>query len=217
MRPTEIAATTAPFKRASTFPQSMLIRIGKHVRLPLPEVFAWCTDFRETDPELSRVRLRTRRLVRRDATQVAMEETGVMGFPFAAQFSVQLSPPERWIADGQSNMGRTHNEYRLAPDSDGTRIDIAFDLHLTGLYRLMSPFARGLIARRLSNEWDDYVRAMESGPWGNLKRRDLTRALRKAPGRGLGPARLGQPGAFEIARTPAGPGGLVAQGARVLP
>jgi hypothetical protein len=92
-----------------------------------------------------------------------MEETGVMGFPFVAHFSVRLFPPDRWEADGRSNMGGTHNEYRLAPESDGTRIDAAFDINLTGPYRLMSPFARGVIARRISREWDDYVRAMESG------------------------------------------------------
>lgn len=141
----------------------MLFRISKHVRLPPPDVFAWCTDFRETDPELSRVRLRTRRVIRRDEARVTMEETGRMAFPFAAQYSVQLSPPDRWTADGRSNMGRTHNEYRLAAESDGTRLDATFDIHLAGPYRLMSPFAHGFIARRLSNEWDDYIRAMESG------------------------------------------------------
>ena len=102
-------------------------------------------------------------MVRRDAARVETEETGVMGFPFAARLSVQLSPPDGWRADGRSNMGRTHNEYRLAPESEGTRFDASFDIHLTGLYRLMSPFARDFIARRLSNEWEDYVRAMESG------------------------------------------------------
>ncbi len=86
-----------------------------------------------------------------------------MAFPFAAHFSVTISPPDRWEAEGRSNMGRTHNEYCLTQESNGTRINAAFDIHLTGPYRLMSPFARGFIARRLSREWDDYVRAMESG------------------------------------------------------
>jgi len=131
--------------------------------MSLSEAFAWCTDFQDTDPELSAIRLRTRRVIRQDSSHVVLEETGRMGFPFRARFSVSLHPPNGWEADGQSNMGRTHNDYRLTPEAGGTRLDIAFDTHLTGPYRLMSPFARGFITRRLSCEWDDYVRAMESG------------------------------------------------------
>ena len=69
-----------------------------------------------------------------------MEETGIMAFPFVARFLVRLQPPDGWEADGQSNMGHTHNTYRL-----------------------FAPFARGFIVRKTSREWDDYVRAMQSG------------------------------------------------------
>lgn len=86
-----------------------------------------------------------------------------MGFPFEARYSVRLRPPDGWDADGRSNLGRTHNTYRLAPDAQGTRLDMTFDLHLRGPYRLMAPFARGFVLRRISREWDDYLRAMESG------------------------------------------------------
>ncbi len=127
------------------------------------DVYAWCTDFRDSDVELSRVRLRTRRVLRREGDRIEMEETGVLGFPFAARYLVRLQPPDGWEADGRSNMGHTHNTYRLSEDPEGTRLDVAFDLHLTGPYRVVAPFARGFIVRRISREWDDYVRAMESG------------------------------------------------------
>jgi len=51
----------------------------------------------------------------------------------------------------------------LFPDREGTRLEITFDVHLTGAYRLFAPFAKGFIVRKTSREWDDYVRAMESG------------------------------------------------------
>src|SRR5207249_12302590 len=67
-------------------------------------------------------------------------------------------------ADARSNMGHTHNTYRLFPDSEkGTRLEMTFDVHLTGPYRLFAPFARGFIVRRTSREWDDYVLAMQTG------------------------------------------------------
>ena len=141
----------------------VLFRVTKRFRAHLPEVYSWCTEFRDSDPELSRIRLRTRKVIRREGNLIEMEETGTMAFPFVARFLVRLLPPNGWEADGQSNMGHTHNTYRLFPDKDGTRLEITFDVHLTGPYRLFAPFARGFVIRKTSREWDDYVRAMESG------------------------------------------------------
>ena len=144
----------------------MILRVTQRFRAPLAEVYAWCTDFQDSDPTLSRARLRTRRVLRREGGVVEMEETGVMGFPFAARFQVELEPPHGWKADGRSNMGRTLNTYRLWSEPDGTRLEITFDLRLSGPYRVMTPFARGYVLRRLSKEWEDYARAMESGRLG---------------------------------------------------
>ncbi len=141
----------------------MFLSLTKRFPASLAEVYAWCTDFSASDPDLSRARLRTRKVLRREGDLVELEETGVMGFPFAARYLVRLSPPDGWDADGRSNMGHTHNTYRLSPDTEGTRLDLTFDLHLRGPYRLMGPFARGFVLRRISREWDDYVRAMRLG------------------------------------------------------
>ena len=141
----------------------VLFRVTKRFRASLPDVYAWCTEFRDSDPELSRVRLRTRRVINREGDLIEMEESGIMAFPFVARFHVRLRPPDGWEADARSNMGFTHNTYRLFSDPEGTRLEITFDVHLTGPYRLFAPFAKGFIVRRTSQEWDDYVRAMELG------------------------------------------------------
>src|SRR6266705_716372 len=86
-----------------------------------------------------------------------------LAFPFVAWFRVRLRPPDGWEADARSNMGHTHNTYRLFSDTEGTRLEMTFDVHLRGPYRLFAPFARGFIVRKTSREWDDYVRAMQSG------------------------------------------------------
>jgi len=112
---------------------------------------------------LSRVRLRTRKVIRREGDLIEMEETGIMAFPFVARFLVHLRPPDGWDADARSNMGHTHNTYRLFSETEGTRLEMTFDVHLTGPYRLFAPFARGFIVRKTSREWDDYVLAMQSG------------------------------------------------------
>ena len=141
----------------------VLLRLTKRFRASLPDVYAWCTDFQDRDPELSRVRLRTRKVLRREGDLIEMEETGIMAFPFVARFLVRLKPPDGWDADARSNMGHTHNTYRLFSDPDGTRLEMTFDLQLTGPYRFFAPFARGFFRRRTSREWDEYVRAMQSG------------------------------------------------------
>jgi hypothetical protein len=142
---------------------SVLLLLTKRFRASVPEVYAWCTEFRDNDPALSRVRLRTRKVIRRVGDLIEMEETGIMGFPFVSRSLVRLRPPDAWEADGRSNMGRTHNTYRLFSETDGTRLEMTFDIHLMGPYRLFAPFARRFTVRRISREWDDYVQAMQSG------------------------------------------------------
>lgn len=149
--------------RARKGNSTVRVLVSKFVRRPLPETFAWCTDYRDTDPELSRIRLRTRKILRRTETEVEMDETGRMGFPYRAHFLVRLHPPDRWVADAASNMGSSHIEYRLMPQGNGTRIELAGEVHLRGPYRLVTPFAGGFFRRKISAEWDDYVGAMESG------------------------------------------------------
>jgi hypothetical protein len=144
-------------------PARVLLRVTKRFRALLPDVYAWCTEFRDSDPELSRVRLRTRKVIRREGDLIEMEETGSMAFPFVARYRIRLRPPDGWDADAHSNMGHTRNTYRLSSDAEGTRLEMTFDVHLTGLYRLLAPFARGFIVGKISREWDDYVRAMQVG------------------------------------------------------
>ena len=141
----------------------MFFRLTKWFRASLPDVYAWCTEFRDDDPELSGVRLRTRKVIRREGDLIEMEETGSMAFPFVARYRIRLRPPDGWEADARSNMGHTHNAYRLFSDAEGTRLEMTFDVRLTGPYRLFAPFAKGFIVRKISREWDDYVRAMQAG------------------------------------------------------
>src|SRR6266581_6794498 len=128
----------------------MMVTIDQRFKAPVEEVYAWCTDFQDSDPELSHVRLRTRRVLVRGGTTIEMDETGRMGFPFAAKFHVQLRPPDGWEADARSNMGRTRNTYSLFAEPGGTRLHITFDVHLGGPYFLMTPFARGFMTRRIA-------------------------------------------------------------------
>src|SRR3989442_12563485 len=100
----------------------VLFRVTKRFRDSLPDVYAWCTEFRDSDPELSRVRLRTRKVIRREGDLIEMEETGVIGFPFVSRSLVRLRPPDTWEADGRSNTGQTHNTYRLFSEPEGSRL-----------------------------------------------------------------------------------------------
>src|SRR5205823_10708573 len=95
-------------------------RMRKRFRACLADVYAWWTEFRDDDPELSGVRLRARKVIRREGDLIEMEETGSMAFPFVARYRIRLRPPDGWEADARSNMGHTHNAYRLFSDAEGT-------------------------------------------------------------------------------------------------
>ncbi len=140
----------------------MRVLLTKRIRAPLPAVYAWCTDYRADDSSLSTVHLESRRILRREGDVVEMEDILSLGRPVAVRTVVRLHPPDRWEADGQSRMGSVRDEYRLTEEPGATRLDIVFDLHPRGIYRVLAPFALPALRRRLSRLWDDFARAMES-------------------------------------------------------
>lgn len=141
----------------------MRIDVVNHVRRPLDEVYAWCTDYQVADPGLSTVAIRARKVVSRSADAVELEDYGVLGMSVAVRYRIQLHPPDRWEADATSRMGTGHNEYRLAAEEGGTRIAVTFTLRPRGGYRILGFLARPFLARRLSRLWGDFVRDMEEG------------------------------------------------------
>jgi len=127
--PASLSPTTAcrrPLFVPLTDSACVLFRVTKRFRASLPDVFAWCTEFRDNDPELSRVRLRTRKVIRREGDLIEMEETGIMGFPFVSRSLVRLRPPDTWEADGRSNMGHIaqHVPVVLGDVWDSARDDV---------------------------------------------------------------------------------------------
>lgn len=142
--------------------EPMRIIVQKHVRRPPADTFAWCTDFQDSDGQFTRANLRQRTILRRAPGFIEFEDRGILGPSSVARYTVRLHPPDRWEADVTSKMGTGHDEYRLFPDGHGTRIEIWFNLHPRGPYRLIAPFYAGRLRRRLSALWDDFVRAMES-------------------------------------------------------
>ncbi len=140
----------------------MRVQLTKHVHAPLEAVYAWSTDYRADDSDLTAVHLAGRRVLRREGDVVEMEDVLILGRPVAVRYVVRLHPPDRWEADGQSRMGSVRNEYRLTSEPGTTRLDITFDMRPRGVYRVLAPFARPALRRRLSRLWDDFVHAMET-------------------------------------------------------
>ncbi len=148
----------------------MLIGVSRLIHAPKTKVFEWCTNFQETDPEYSRVRSRTRKVKENRKDLTPMEETGVMMMPFKARFEVRMYPPDRWEADGESNLGTAHNEYQLIDVPEGTRLDMHFNIELKGIMKLFSIMMKPYVRGRIEKEWDDYVRAMDH----EIKREEST-------------------------------------------
>src|SRR2546428_4896465 len=147
---------------SATYRAGVRVEVTKHVRAPLGRVFAWCTDYRDDDAQLSGVRLRWRRVVRRTPTMVELGESANLGVAYTGRVVAHMHPPDWWEADLQSSAGDAHTVYRLSPEGEGTRINITIDVRLPWRYRVFTPIARWIVRRRLSSEWDDYVRAMEA-------------------------------------------------------
>jgi len=137
------------------------VRISKVIGAPVDYVYAWCTDYRPDDSELSVsrpkprfqvVRLAPRRLLRIRVTDAGRRD------PRVAVDLLRLQPPRSWHTDQIDEEDRESVDYRLTSLSP-TRTRL--DLLITERWMIPSPPSRADVRRRARGAWDRYALALE--------------------------------------------------------
>ncbi|WP_455283758.1 hypothetical protein [[Eubacterium] cellulosolvens] len=137
--------------------RSAEVRLSKLVRAPLAEVFAWCTDYSDLDPEIIGSKgSQTRRVISRDERRIVFVDTYSDSTIKARRAEVSLLPPNEWRAKFSGGRWEGIGVYKLSEAPNGTRLDIVFQMEKT-----IEGYTAEDLKQRANEVWDRYVTSIE--------------------------------------------------------
>ena len=133
------------------------VRITKLIRAPMTDVFAWCTDYSDLDPEIMGYKgSQTRRIVSRDRRRIVFVDTYSDSAIKTRRVEVSLIPPSEWRAKFTGGRWEGTGTYTLSETSNGTRLDIIFRIE-----KSIEGYTAEDLKQRANETWDKYVNAIE--------------------------------------------------------
>jgi hypothetical protein len=126
----------------------------------MSDVFDWCTDYREDDPEKVHKRPeRIMKIVEKTASRVKLTlEWEEKGRRLKEYVTVYLHPPNRWNMESTGEQWDSNAEYVLTPEGNKTRLNVT----LNEVYKLDPHPKPEETAKWLSNYWDTILEAFYS-------------------------------------------------------
>ena len=137
-----------------------VITVSKTIDAPRRYVYDWCTDYRDTDPQItgSKSQRRVLEKTKKRAIYVQIYE-GADGKEKVAVDIVTLKPPSSWHLDYFGEEDDEIGEYRLRKLAEGkTRLDMVFKEEWKNIARVPSIEEQ---IRSTNEVWDKYVAALE--------------------------------------------------------
>lgn len=137
-----------------------VIEVSKTIKAPLWYAYDWCTDFRETDPQItgSKSQRRVLHKTKKKAIYVQIYE-GADGKEKVAVDIVTLKPPTSWHLDYFGEEDDETGEYRLKKLGENkTRLDMVFKEKWKNIAKIPSIEEQ---IRSTNETWDKYVAALE--------------------------------------------------------
>lgn len=146
-------------------PRPVSIRLARRLPLPVPDAYAWLTDFQDDDAQRAGAVVARRKVVERSASRIVYEgETEVLGRRNPATTEVLLHPPDAWEARvvAGPRLG-SWTTYKLTPDGPGSRLELHYRfLHEKPFTRLAMRLVKPKIRAELERMWDGYEAAMRA-------------------------------------------------------
>jgi hypothetical protein len=137
--------------------RSAEVRISKLVRAPKGEVFAWCTDYSDLDPEIMGSKgSQTRRIISRDKERIVFVDMYSDPAIETRRVEVSLFPPNEWRAKFTGGRWEGTGTYALSEIRNGTRLDIVFRME-----KAIEGYTAEDLKQRANETWDKYVNAIE--------------------------------------------------------
>mgnify|MGYP002153781570 CR=1 FL=1 len=133
------------------------VRISKLIRAPLAEVFAWCTDYSDLDPEIMGSKgFQARGIISREKDRIVFADTYSDPSIKPRNVEVSLLPPDAWHAKFSGGRWEGTGVYKLSETPNGTRLEILFRIE-----KAIEGYTAEDLKQRANKVWDAYVAAVE--------------------------------------------------------
>jgi len=144
--------------KSPAFTKTHSFHVSKIIHAPLRFVYEWCTDYRETDPQITGSKSKRRILLRTKHRVVYMLSYPSRGKIKTGINVVTLHPPDAWHLDFVGDEDDETGDYTLTSlRARKTRLDMKF----TERYKIRSAPSKAQDAKSVDGVWDKYVPALE--------------------------------------------------------
>jgi hypothetical protein len=134
------------------------VHVRKTINAPLKFVYDWCTDYQETDPNLTGSKTKRKNLLKTDEWAIYTESYLSDGKRKTAVDVVRLLPPKAWHLDFVGDEEDETGDYVLTSlGPRKTRLDMTFTEH----YKTAEYASKEEEAQRVLKVWDMYAEALE--------------------------------------------------------
>jgi len=134
------------------------LHVSKIIHAPLEFVYGWCTDYRETDPQITGSKSKRVILMKTKHRVVYVTSYRNRGKTRSAVDVVTLFPPKAWHLDFVGDEDDETGNYVLTSlGPRKTRLDMRF----TERYKVTSAPSKEQDIKQIHNVWDKYVAALE--------------------------------------------------------
>jgi len=138
--------------------KSHTFHVSKTIRVPLRFVYNWCTDYRDTDPQITGSKSTRKVLIKNKHRVVYLVSYRRLGKTRNAVDVVTLHPPKAWHLDFIGDEDDEFGDYVLSSlGPRRTRLDMTFTEH----YKVRNAPSKAQDTKQTHEIWDKYVAALE--------------------------------------------------------
>jgi len=144
--------------KSAKYTKNHTFHVSKTIHAPLRYVFAWCTDYRETDTQITGSQAKRKILIRTKHRVIYMMNYPSHGKIKSAVDVVTLHPPKSWHLDFIGDEDDEIGDYVLTSlGPRKTRLDMTFQEH----YKVRRAPSKSEDILHTHEVWDKYVAALE--------------------------------------------------------
>lgn len=138
--------------------QSRSFHVSKIIHVPLQFVYDWCTDYRESDPQIAGTKSKRKILMKTKHQVIWVASYRSSGKIRNAVDVVTLHPPNAWHLDFIGDEDDLTGDYTLTSlGARKTRLDMTFKVH----YKVRNAPSKAQDVKGLHEVWDKYVAALQ--------------------------------------------------------
>lgn len=146
--------------KGRNYTKNHTFHVSKTLNAPLRFVYRWCTDYRETDPNITGSKAKRKILLKTEHRVIYATIYISGGKPRTAVNVVTLYPPRAWHLNFVGDEDDETGDYVLKKAGPRrTRLDMTFTEH----YKTRKAPTKAQDTKHTREIWDKYAAALEKG------------------------------------------------------